>query len=105
MVEIIRILGKQHRKTYYNIRVRKSFLHRAQNDKLDNNGIKNLFIKNTLKYEEQSKEIEKLFAIYILFLYLAISLSTYKGKRHMCQNCQMISHSFIKKEVHANCIS
>lgn len=55
--------NKNFRKTYYDIRVRISFLHRAQNDKLDNNGIRNLFIKNTLKCEEQSKEIEKLFAI------------------------------------------
>lgn len=53
-------------KTYYDIRVRKSFLHRAQNDKLDNNGIRNLFIKNTLKCEEQSKEIEKFICYEIL---------------------------------------
>ena len=80
MVEIIRILGKQHRKTYYDIRVSKSFLHRAQNEKLDNNGIENLFIKNTLKcyikeyIKEQSKEIEKLFAIYIFYFYIKLSI-------------------------------
>lgn len=61
--------NKNFRKTYYDIRVRISFLHRAQNDKLDNNGIRNLFIKNTLSVKNKVKRLRS-YLLYKFYFYI-----------------------------------